>query len=122
MGQSLYLCFDSAGFCVGTRHGPALSCADNNAGAQRYLFFGSFSDIWRLRHSASPGGGTRGNPVGVAIRSREDHSDKKITHHEVGWSPVRNHPVYVRGGQVSDWEESQVLAALAVSELSASLQ
>ncbi len=34
-----------------------------------------------------------------------------------GWSPVRNHPVYVRGGQVPDWEESQVLAALAVSEL-----
>ena len=25
MGLSLYLCFDSAGFCVGTRHGPALS-------------------------------------------------------------------------------------------------
>jgi len=67
MGQSLYLCFDSAGFCVGTRHGPALSsckkswgrhCADNNAGAQRYPFFGSFSDIWRSRHSASPGGRT----------------------------------------------------------------
>jgi len=50
--------------------------------------------------------------VGVAIRLREDHSDEKITHHEVGWSPVRNHPVYVRGGQVSDWEESQVLEAL----------
>ena len=27
---------------------------------------------------------------------------------------VRNHPVSVRGGQVPDWEESQVLAALAV--------
>ena len=52
-------------------------CADNNAGAQRYPFFGSFSDIWPSRHSASPG-----------IRSREDHSDEKITHHEVGWSPV----------------------------------
>ena len=99
-------------------------CADNNAGAQRYPFFGSFSDIWRSRHSASPGGGTQvqKDPVGGAIRSREDHSDEKITHHEVGWSPVRNHPVYVRGGQVSDWEESQVLAALAVSELSAALQ
>ena len=67
MGQSLYLCFDSAGFCVGTRHGPALSsckkswgrhCAGNNAGAQRYSFFGSFSDIWQSRHSASPGGST----------------------------------------------------------------
>jgi len=31
-------------------------------------------------------------------------------------------PINVRGGQVSDWEESQVLAALAVSELSAALQ
>ena len=86
------------------------------------FFFGSFSDIWRSRHSASPGGGTRGNPVGVAIRSREDHSDEKITHHEVGWSPLRNHPINVRGGQVSDWEESQMLAALAVSELPAALQ
>ena len=56
------------------------------------------------------------------IRLREDHSDEKITHHEVGWSPVRNHPLNVRGGQVSDWEESQVLAALAISELSAALQ
>ena len=27
-----------------------------------------------------------------------------------------------RGGQVSDWEESQMLAALAVSELPAALQ
>ena len=48
--------------------------------------------------------------VGAAIRSREDHSDEKITHHEVGWS-LRNHPINVRGGQVSDWEESQMLAA-----------
>ena len=51
----------------------------------------------------------------------------KITHHEgvvpaLTKSPVRSHPVYVRGGQVPDWEESQVLAALAVSELSAALQ
>ena len=60
--------------------------------------------------------------VGAAIRSREDHSDEKITHHEVGWSPLRNHPINVRGGQVSDWEESQMLAALAVSELPAALQ
>ena len=57
----------------------------------------------------------RRHPVGGAIRSREDHSDEKITHHEVGWSPLRKHPVNVRGGQVSDWEESQMLAALAVS-------
>jgi hypothetical protein len=28
--------------------------------------------------------------VGAAIRSREDHPDEKITHHEVGWSPLRN--------------------------------
>jgi len=60
--------------------------------------------------------------VGAAIRSREDHSDEKITHNEVGWSPLRNHPINVRGGQVSDWEESQMLAALAVSELPAALQ
>jgi hypothetical protein len=40
------------------------------------------------------------------------------------WSPVRNHrdPVYVRGGQVPDWEESQVLAALALSESSTALR
>ena len=42
-------------------------------------------------------------------------SDEKITHHEVGWSPLRNHPINVRGGQVSD-------AALAVRELPAALQ
>ena len=30
--------------------------------------------------------------------------------------------INVRGGQVSDWEESQMLAALAVSELPAALQ
>ena len=60
--------------------------------------------------------------VGAAIRSREDHSDEKITHHEVGWSPLTNHPINVRGGQVSDWEESQMLAALALSELPAALQ
>jgi hypothetical protein len=91
-------------------------CADNNAGAQRYLFSGR-SDIWRSRHSASPGGGTHvqklGTLVSVAIRSREDHSDEKITHHEVGWSPLRTHPINVRGGRVSDWEESQMLAALS---------
>ena len=65
----------------------------------------------------TPGGGTHvqklGTLVGVAIRSREDHSDEKITHHEVGWSPLRTHPINVRGGRVSDWEESQMLAALS---------
>ena len=66
--------------------------------------------------------GDRGTQLLRAIRLREDHSDEKITHHEVGWSPVRNHPINVRGGQVSDWEKSQVLADLAVSELSAALQ
>ena len=104
---------------LGTRQGPALSscksmgrhCADNNAGAQRYLFSGRFQIS-----------GDRGTQLLRALRLREDHSDEKITHHEVGWSPVRNHPVNVRGGQVSEWEESQVLAALAVSELSAALQ
>jgi len=31
----------------------------------------------------------------------------------VGWSPLRTHPINVRGGQVSDWEESPMLAALS---------
>ena len=104
---------------LGTRHGPALSscksmgrhCAVNNAGAQRYLFSSRFQIS-----------GDHGTQPLLAIRSWEDLSDEKITHHEVGWSPLRNHPIHVRGGQVSDWEESQVLAALAVSELSAALQ
>jgi hypothetical protein len=104
--------------------GTVRHCADHNAGAQMYPFFGSFSDIWRSRHSASPDVDTQvqKDPVGGVIRSREDHSDEKITHHEVGWSPLRNHPINVRGGQVSDWEESQMLAALAVSELPEGLQ
>ena len=95
-------------------------CPDNNAGAQRYPFIGSFSDTSLAIAALSVSG--RRHPVGGAIRSREDHSDEKITHHEAGWSPLRNHPINVRGGQVSDWEESQVLAALAVSELPAALQ
>ena len=94
-------------------------CADNNAGAQRYLFF---RVVFRYLATAALSFSGRRHPVGGAIRSREDHSDDKITHHEVGWSPLRNHPINVRGGQVSDWEESQMLAALAVSELSAALQ
>ena len=57
--------------------------------------------------------GDRGTQLLRAIRSREDHSDEKITHHEVGWSPLRTHPINVRGGRVSDWEESQMLAALS---------
>ena len=48
-------------------------------------------------------------------------TDEKITHHEVGWSPPET-THNVRGGQASDWEESQMLAALAVSELPAALQ
>ena len=90
------------------------------------LFSGRFQISWRSLHSASPAGCTHvqklGTLVGAAIRSREDHSDEKITHHEVGWSLLRNHPINVRGGQASDWEESQMLAALAVSELPAALQ
>ena len=86
-------------------------CADNNTGAQRYLFSGRFQIS-----------GDRGTQLLRAIRSREDHSDEKITHHEVGWSPLRSHPINVRGGQVSDLEESQMLAALAVSDLPAALQ
>jgi len=54
-------------------------CADNNAGAQRYLFSGRFQIS-----------GDRCTQLLRVIRLREDHSDEKITHHEVGWSPVRN--------------------------------
>ena len=90
MGQSLYLWFDSAGFCCwGLGMGRPFPTQITTQG-HRGTFFRV--DIWRSWHSASPGGGTRGNPVGVAIRSREDHSDEKITNHEVGWSPLRNHP------------------------------
>jgi hypothetical protein len=82
MGQSLYLCSGGAGFCCwGLGNGPALfscksmgrHCADNNAGAQRYLFSGRFQIS-----------GDRGTQFLRAIRLREDHSDEKITHHEVG--------------------------------------
>ena len=120
MGQSPYLCFGKCRvLLLGTRHGPALSscksmgrhCVDINAGAQRYLF----SDRFQIS-------GDRGTQLLRAIRLWEDHFDEKITHHEVGWSPLRKHPVNVLGGQVSDWEESQMLAALAVSELPAALQ
>jgi len=39
------------------------------------------------------------------------------------WGGPRSETTHnVRGGQVSDWEESQMLAALAVSELPAALQ
>ena len=86
-------------------------CADNTAGAQRYLFSGRFQIS-----------GDRVTQLLRAIRLREHHSDGKITHHEVGWALLRNHAINVQGRQVSDWEESQVLAALAVSELSAALQ
>ena len=34
-GQSIYLWFDSAGFCVGTRHGPALSSCTSMGKALR---------------------------------------------------------------------------------------
>ena len=51
------------------------------------------------------------------VRRTQVTTEHRLHCKTVGWSPVRNHPVYVRGGQVSDWEESQVLAALAVSEL-----
>jgi hypothetical protein len=72
-----------------------------------------FRVVFRYLATAALSFSGRRHPVGVAIRSREDHPDEKITHHEVGWSPLRNHPINVRGGQVSDWEESQMLAALA---------
>ena len=123
MGQSLYLCSGSAGFCcwglgMGRPFPPQITTQGHRGTffrvVFRYLATAALSFSGR-RHP--------GNPVGVAIiRSREDHSDEKITHHEVGWSPVRNHSINVRGGQVSDWEESQMLAALAIREFPAALQ
>jgi hypothetical protein len=108
-------CLSSAPSCLGVAAQRGLRL-DLNPGsgktisviptrAQRYPFFGSFSDIWRSLHSAFSGYSIKGRSLIVRW-----------------WSPVRNHPVYVRDGQVPDWEESQVLAALAVSELSAALQ
>jgi len=83
-------------------HGDAPQ--NNIAEEQRYLF-SVRSDIWRSRHSASSG----------------HHRLGKTTHREV-LVPGQQPPVYVRGGQVPDWEESQVLAALAASESSAALR
>jgi len=65
MGQSLYLCFGSAGFCCwGLGMGrpfPHVKAWGGTAqittqGHKKVPFFGSFSDIWRPQHS---GGGTR---------------------------------------------------------------
>jgi hypothetical protein len=121
MGQSLYLCFGSAGFCCwGLGMGrpfPHVKAWGDTAQITTQGHRGTFFRVV-FRYLAIAALSLR---VRV-IRSREDHSDEKITHHEVGWSPLRNHPIHVRGGQVSDWEESQVLAAFAVSELSAALQ
>ena len=116
MGQSLYLCSGSAGFCcwglgmgrpfphVKARGGTAQITTQGHRGT---LFSGRFqiSGDRGTQLLPSLGGGTQvqKDPVGGAIRSREDHSDEKITHHEAGWSPLRNHPINVRGGQVSDW-------------------
>jgi hypothetical protein len=119
MGQSLYLCSGSAGFCFwGLGMGRPFPHVKAWRGTAQITTQGHRGTFFRVvfRYLAIC------TQLLWAIRLREDHSDEKITHHEVGWSPVRNHPVYVRGGQVSDWEESQVLAALAVSELSAALQ
>ena len=120
MGQSLYLCSGSAGFCCwGLGKGRPFPHVKAWGGAAQITTQGPRGTFFSGRFQIS---GDRGTQLLRAIRLREDHSDEKITHHEVGWSPVRNHPVYVRGGQVSDREESQVLAALAVSEFSAALQ
>ena len=125
MGQSPYLCFGSAGFCCwGLGMGRPFPAQITTQGHRGTLFSGRFQISGdrgtQLLRAAAPM--SKKTLVGAAIRSREDHSDEKITHHEVGWSPLRNHPINVRGGQVSDWEESQMLAALAVSELPAALQ
>ena len=71
----------------------------------RGTFFRFASDICRSRHSDSSG----------------HHRLGKTTHSEVV-VPGQKPPVYVRGGQVTDREESHVLAALAVSESSAALR
>jgi hypothetical protein len=88
----------SAGFCSWgsgkvrpfphVNHGDALQ--NNIAEEQRY-FFSDRSDIWRLRHSASSG----------------HHRLGKTTHREVV-VPGQQPPGYVRGGQVTDREESHV--------------
>jgi len=62
-------------------------------------------------------GDSRGTQLLRAIRFREDHSSR-----DGGpWSESTKFTSKV-AGQVSDWEESQVLAVLAVRELSAALQ
>ena len=126
--------FDSAGFFVGTRHGsrPFPHVKNHGGGTAQITTKGHRSTLFSGRFQISGDRGTqllraaapmsKRTLVGAAIRSREENSDEKITHHEVGWSPLRNHPINVRGGQVSDWEESQMLAALAVGELPAALQ
>jgi hypothetical protein len=110
MGQSLYLCSNSAGFCCwGLGKGrpfPHVKAWGGTAQITEQGHRGTFFRVvFRYLAIAALSFSRR------AIRLREDHSDGKITHHEVGWSPVRNHPVYVRGGQVSDWEESRELSA-----------
>jgi hypothetical protein len=119
MGQSLYLCFGSAGFCCwGLGMGLSFPHVKSWGGTAQITTQGHrgtfFRVVFRYLATAALNFSRRRHPVGDAIRSREDHSDEKITHHEVGWSPLRNHPINVRGGQVSDWEEFQMLAALVV--------
>jgi len=69
---------------LGTRQGPALSscksmgrhCADNNAGAQRYLFSGRFQIS-----------GDSCTQLLRAIRLRADHSDETLDASE--WSSLK---------------------------------
>ena len=95
MGQSLYLWFDSAGFCCwGLGMGLPFPAQITTQG-HRGTFFRVVSQIsgdrgTQLLRAAAPM--SKKTLVGAAIRSREDHSDEKITHHKVGWSPLRSHP------------------------------
>jgi hypothetical protein len=101
--------------------GKALSWADNNAGAQRYLFSGHFqisgNHCTQLLRAAAPGGIRWVSPLDQGKTTLMRRS--LITR----WGGPRSETTHnVRGGQVSDWEESQMLAVLAISELPSALQ
>jgi len=101
MGHSLYLCFGSAGFCCWglgmVRPFPHVKAWGGTAQLTTQGHRGTFFRVV-FRYLAI---------TALSLSGPLDHG--KITHHEVGWSPFRSHPINVRGGQVSDWEESQML-------------
>ena len=122
MGQSLYLWFDSAGFCCwGLGMGRPFPAQITTQG-HRGTFFRVVSQIsgdrgTQLLRAAAPGGIRWVSPLDQGKTTLMRRS--LITR----WGGPRSETTHnVRGGQVSDWEESQMLAALAVSELPAALQ